>query len=610
MSQDTLGQVYTDLEVRIGPQLGSGYPFVVRSADGKRMDAGYFEPPFEWEKMEPSLAAQRVSAQSDLGESLLLEMGRQLFNALFDQQAGKVYRRCLDEAGGKLRLLLTITQPELARLPWEYLYNGTSFLCLDLQTPVVRGVVTTSWAARLERPLRLLIVGASPLDQAALAVTEEWRQIEAELHRAVKCGDILIRRLSGERMDQDLPQTLLEFAPHVLHFAGHGQADGLLLEGAGGRGRPLSGTGLRDLIANVKSLRLVVLNACDLAGVKDKKRLSVAARLVQVGLPMAVGMQFAISDRAALAFSEGFYEALAQRLPLEAATAWARARISYNLGHDTIEWGTPVVYIAAAPWKVDWEQVGARSLSRRLRQRNRLPVRIVGRDGKEMRLALAGSFLMGSDNGAEDERPAHCVERCPSFWMDTYPVTNAEYARFVAETRRKTPAHWPEGGCPAELADCPVVNVSWEDAAAYARWAGKRLPSEAEWEKAARGGDGRVWPWGDTFEPSRANTWESQRGGVSPVGVYSPQGDSPYGLADMAGNVWEWTADWYQPYPGSNYASDRFGEQYKVLRGGSWSYPGSFCRCAARSFDLPGFSCDSYGFRCVLDRKTGSSADE
>jgi formylglycine-generating enzyme required for sulfatase activity len=605
MSQDALGQVYAELEIRIGPQLGSGYPFVVRSADGKKMDAGYFELPFEWEKLEPVLAARRVAAQSGQDEALLLELGQQLFHALFGQKAGEVYCRYLDKAAGRLRLLLTIAQPELVRLPWEYLHNGKSFLGLDLQTPVVRGVVTTPWAVRSERPLRLLIVGASPLDQAALAVTEERRQIEEELRQATKRGDIIIRRLDGEQMDRDLPQALLEFAPHVLHFAGHGQTDGLLLEGAGGRGLPVSGTGLRDLIANVKSLRLVVLNACDLAGIKDKKRLSVAARLVQVGLPMAVGMQFAISDRAALAFSEGFYEALAQRLPLEAATAWARARISYYLGRgrDTVEWGTPVVYMAAAPWKVDWEQVGARSLSRRLRQKDQLPAKIAGRDGKEMCLVPAGDFLMGSKSGSEDERPSHRVEQSLAFWMDTYPVTNAEYARFVAETGCKTPAHWPEGNCPTELADYPVVHVSWEDAAAYARWAGKRLPTEAEWEKAARGSDGRAWPWGDTFEPSRANTWESQRGGSSPVGAYSPQGDSPYRLADMAGNVWEWTADWYQAYPGSSYASDRFGEQYKVLRGGSWGYPGGFARCAARSFDLPGFSCDSYGFRCVLDRE-------
>jgi CHAT domain-containing protein len=113
----------------------------------------------------------------------------------------------------------------------------------------------------------LLIVGASPLDQATLAVTEERRLIEEELRRATRCGDMAVRHLGGEHIGHDLPQTLLEFAPHVLHFAGHGRADSLMFEGAAGRGRPVSGTGLRDLLGNVKSLRLVVLNACDLAGI-------------------------------------------------------------------------------------------------------------------------------------------------------------------------------------------------------------------------------------------------------------------------------------------------------------------------------------------------------
>jgi len=270
-----------------------------------------------------------------------------------------------------------------------------------------------------------------------------------------------------------------------------------------------------------------------------------------------------------------------------------------------VEWGTPVVYVPATPWRVDWRQVMARALAQGLQEGAvaRLPLTIVGWDGKEMRLVPAGPFLMGDDGGPQDERPRHRVN-LPAYWMDTYPVTNAEYARFVAETGYRAPCHWPESAYPLDKADHPVVNVSWEDAQAYAAWAGKRLPTEAEWEKAARGTDGRVWPWGNTFEPARCNTREAGTGSTTPVDAYAPQGSSPYGLADMAGNVWEWTSDWYRAYPGSSYASDNFGEQYKVLRGGSWSYNSTSARCAARTFDSPSFFCDSYGFRCVVDRET------
>jgi len=332
-----MGRIYQDFEIRTGPQLGEGYPFIACGPGGARAAVGYFQLPFAWEEIEPALAILRTASRSRKPLSAttlaaegvsLQDIGRQLYDALFDQPAGRIYSKCLEEANGRLRLRLTISQPELARLPWEYLHNGQKFLCLDLETPIVRGVVTKPWPVRLERPLRLLIVGASPLDQDALEIGRERQIIEEELSRAVQRGDLIVRHLVGKRMERDLPHVLLEFAPHVLHFAGHGTLDGLVLEDSAGRSRPVTGTSLRDLLCNIKSLHLVVLNACELGMAHERKRLSVAARLVQVGIPMAVGMQFQISDRGAVAFSEGFYEALAQRLPLEAATVWARVRIS------------------------------------------------------------------------------------------------------------------------------------------------------------------------------------------------------------------------------------------------------------------------------------------
>ena len=245
------------------------------------------------------------------------------------------------------------------------------------------------------------------------------------------------------------------------------------------------------------------------------------------------------------------------------------------------------------------------------------------KDGMEMILIPAGEFIMGSDGGDEDEKPQHKVY-LPDYYIGRYPVTNAEFERFVAASGHKPRAEkddkgrvwqgdkweWVKGAnwChPSGPASSitgkerhPVVQVSWDDAAAYAKWAGKRLPTEAEWEKAARGTDGRTWSWGDEWVDGKCNTAEARVGDTTPVGRYSPAGDSPYGVADMAGNVCEWTADWYERYPGSTHQSDEYGHKYRVLRGGSWRRNLSLARCASRYGYFPDGWGDFVGFRVVF----------
>lgn len=200
-------------------------------------------------------------------------------------------------------------------------------------------------------------------------------------------------------------------------------------------------------------------------------------------------------------------------------------------------------------------------------------------DSKEMILIPAGEFVMGSNEGSADEKPPHTVY-LDSFYIDRFPVTNAEYKKFIDATKREPPAHWQNGKIPPGKENHPVVYVSWDDANAYAQWAGKRLPTEAEWEKAASWDDSRkekrVYPWGNDFDVGKCNCAESGIGDTTPVGKYSPQGDSFYGVADMAGNVWEWCADWYDKNyyknsPRENPKGPASG-QYRVLRGGSWLY--------------------------------------
>ena len=218
-------------------------------------------------------------------------------------------------------------------------------------------------------------------------------------------------------------------------------------------------------------------------------------------------------------------------------------------------------------------------------------------DDPDMVYVPGGEFAFGSEDGKEDETPQHTV-MIDGFNIDIHPVSYAEYKEFVDDTGYEPPRNWEDGQIPAGKEDNPVVWVSYEDAVVYCDWAGKRLPTEIEWEKAARGTDGLVYPWGDTFDSAKCNSQEAGIQDTTAVDSY-PEGASPYGVLDMSGNVWEWTDSWYQGYSGSLYSLERYGTEYRVLRGGSWYDSSERVRTTARNSAKPGFSFSTIGFRCV-----------
>jgi len=251
----------------------------------------------------------------------------------------------------------------------------------------------------------------------------------------------------------------------------------------------------------------------------------------------------------------------------------------------------------------------------------------------------AGEFWMGNDGGSKDERPQRSVY-LDAFEIARYEVTNVQYQRFLQDTGREPPPYWSGGDYPPGTADSPVVGVTWEDADAYCAWIGWRLPTEAEWERTCRGTDGRVYPWGNVWDPVRANVgvfgddvpepgahtdpgalgpgdhWTPLQAtlsaqdalGLRAVGSYS-EGASPQGVMDLVGNASEWMADWYNwdgywDMPDRNPAS--LGPEWnRSLRGSSW-YPYGVVgwardrsRCSARNSTHRGVPDARFGFRCA-----------
>jgi len=530
---------------------------------------------------------------------------------------------------------------------------------------------------------------------------------------------------------------------------GHGGFDAQRDEGLlafadpAGKSDLRTATDVARLLAGQPTLRLALLNACEGAYASQHDIFaSTAATLVQQGMPAVIAMQYEITDRAAIEFSEQFYDALTAGLPVDSAVTDARRAVALAI-HNTLEWGIPVLFMrapdgvlfaleeregkavptgtrqsgqsvtlppppvaASQPNQLTGEQIQALwqalldgytpstlaqlvrfQLNERLdaiaggdnfsdrvyhlidwaERTGQLPLLVAkaqaGNPGnpqlRQVALAIlgkavdpptvastssateqptasrtteakpvstpppaspidfvwchvpAGEFLMGSDDQQGDEKPQHRVN-LPDFYMAKTPVTNEQYKRFVDAKSHRAPNHWQKGQIPKGKEHHPVVNVAWHDAMAFCKWAGVQLPSEAQWEKAARGpstpstgsgagsGAARLYPWGNQQPTDKLCNFNDNVRDTTPVDNY-PAGASPYGCLDMAGNVWEWTASLYKGYP---YDSDDGRENLedggrRTLRGGAFDADDNVVRCAYRFDGVPDFRNYGVGFRVV-----------
>jgi formylglycine-generating enzyme required for sulfatase activity len=538
------------------------------------------------------------------------EIGSVLFRALISGEIRSRWDASLPivrSQGAGLRINLRLDAvPDLEGLPWELLYDRT-FLALSTETSVVRYLENPN-PVRLERlalPLRVLVVVASPAQCEPLDGEGEWDRLNRALKPLLDGGKVRIARLS--------PPTLpaLEKAMrrpwHIVHFVSHGRFEegegSLILEDGDGGQQEVFGKKLKVLLEGQKDLRLVVLNACVGARTSPENLFGgVAQSLAGAGVPAVLAMRTRVSDRAALAFAERFYEAVAGDFPIDGALGEAR-RTMHAETRD-LEWSTPVLYMRAevevVPPKHPWRALLAAALSL---------------------TALAGGvhwFYTQPDKSSDPACPSPAgldmsfvdvkpgrfsmgtkgrqVEITKSFCLDKFEVTQGDWKKIMGPPRQQA----KEGD------KLPVGNVSWNDVQAFlARLAAKdpaahyRLPTEAQWEFAARAGTSGKYSFGDDRSGLKDNANCSKEGQPKPGGSFQ---QNPWGLYDMYGNMSELVADWDGPLP-ADPVRDPTGPATgteKVRRGGSFTYS-LHCDSSYRTGSKPERRRPDTGFRIVRD---------
>jgi formylglycine-generating enzyme required for sulfatase activity len=546
------------------------------------------------------------------------DVGAVLYAAAFGGQVDACFRSSLAAAerlGVGLRIRIRISEEawELSSLPWESLYlrDLDRFLARSPLTPVVRYLELPEQPRSLAvgPPITVLAVVASPEDQDTLSIDQEWAQLQEAL---APLSRSLVLDVLRHATRENLHARLSSGPVHVLHYFGHGYFDdaegegGLVLEDIAGASDFVSGRSFKELLADLDEPRLVFLSACEGARSGKTQPLGgVAQRLVQAGVPAVVAMQTPVSEAGSRVLSAAFYRGVAAGLPVEAALGDARRLMA---AVDSAEWAVPVLFSRCDDLQL--LSIGQPTGPSDFEPKRFEPATV---------LVPAGAFLMGSDDQASrpNERPQHTVA-LPDFRIGVCPVTVAQYAEFVQRTKTDPPREGWFLRKPTGKLDHPVTGVSWRQAVEYCRWlsveTGRRyrLPIEAEWEKAARGADGRLLPWGDAWIDGAC---QAEADDTAPVGAHTA-GASPVGCQDMLGNVQEWTntawgsrkeqADYGYPYDAGDGREDAppdppAPQPLRVHRGGCYSDKRDDLRCSARGASPPESQLRWRGFRVAMD---------
>jgi formylglycine-generating enzyme required for sulfatase activity len=653
---------YNDLEIAISHLAGHEYAV---SAYGT-VPTAQPHARFELDLGSPAIRADLDAIRSlRVDGELAKQFGGLIFDKLFSGPIKTAYdsnlaaARASQKQGVRITLDIADSAAELHRLPWTMLYDSArgwwlGGLAAALWTPLsfcVKG--EPALAAVADGPLRLLLLGASPLDLPPLAIEQEVAEIWQAL-RELRNDGAAVAVLTGTEQRpltrENLRHHLGRLRPHILHFICHGPQDeteglGIYLETGGRVSDLVSVESFAELLqAGGATVRLVVLNACNSA--------TMARQLARQGM-QAIGMAVPIRGHAAVPFSQGLYAAIAGGAPLDEAVNRARSMVRQQELRAEQDWISPALYLPQGhviPLIPDARKPGPepgplpppalppppRHLPRRalavwaallsvavlLAQHGwfaatRLPAGMVRIPSGSFRkggldtplIDLLRRYARAKVKGISEvlEEPPSTGRIEQAFAIDRYEVTNRDYADFLKSLDRLGGAahrqlhpdepsgkqHTPEHalGRPGQ----PVVGVDWYDAAAFCRWAGKRLPTADEWERAARGTNGRLYPWGSTFDKAYANGSEGPETEPTPGGTFAAD-KSPDGVFDMAGNVREWTAD----------VSHLDRVELRTVSGGSWNvsveiYGLTFFHQRAE----PRVRLNDLGFRCA---RTGGDA--
>lgn len=657
---------YRDFDLLVGRE---GKSYVVRVLDSPAGQASEKIPPrrkAEIDELVERLAALAPSASTSR-EALCLvrDLGVRLHDFLFHERVGRCLAAALprrEKNGEGLRIKLRLAGvPEISRWPWEYLYDADreQFLALSAATPIVRypDLPRSERVIQSRGPLSVLVAIASPIDQPRLRTDRELEDIGQALAELVNQHRVDLDRLSPATLSS-LAERLRREDVHVLHFIGLGRFDvehgegSLVFEDARRRSSLVGDEQLATLLLDHPGLRLVFLNSCEGARHGDLDSFGgVAQRLLQKGVPAVIAMQRTISDRAAVAFSRRFYEALAAGAAIDAAVSKGR-RAVYQAGLG-IEWGAPALFLRAPDGVLFSEEQdeaapsaeGPPSEASAPGERKKVfrlasvaAALLLGAgaaffvrlnytpsfhhaappvvphspvcpspDSPEIDFVLVppGRFLMGSGHGKADDQPVHEVTISKPFCLGAFEVTVEQWERVMGD-----------GKVPEKRSEqiIPKTGITWYEAQQFverlnALYPGRHffLPSEAQWEYAARAGSAARYSFGD--DVSKLNLYANCQGkqgheggfnGVTQIGEFSP---NKWQLYDMQGNVSEWVADVYGAYgeaPAVNPRGPAEGDR-RVYRGGSFKSNAESCSVAHRGNLSPNARYYYLGFRIAAE---------